>query len=155
MDSDDMLQAIHTAYGLDCTRLEAAVYGYAAHSLTSTSQSTNGLWSFVSSPDRSVGFWYPMSAQAFNVLVTSNGYKRNGMCAADFGAAVTLTALNHLAWFTNDRLQERVERGEEPDPEELTEPGRLSDQYHRLRAWVLELAEAGHLSPDDIAGFID
>jgi hypothetical protein len=114
---------------------------------------TESAQAFVATPDGSVGFWYPLTASQYSVEVETNGYAEKAMHAASFGAATTLTALNHYTWYLAEVSREA------PDDESrraIDELGNVMvEKYHQLREFVFDLSEQGLLDGEAIAGFID
>lgn len=94
-----------------------------------------------------LGFWMPAKQDTFNVFVPSNGYENKEMDAATYGAAVTLLAVNHLAW--------ALAEDAEPGSARSMTADLMCDVYLKLRDWFFDLSEQELLDGVAIAGFID
>lgn len=131
--------AEHRVFDLLSVALQPAVFSVAADACADYS---GGSWGFATNDEGTLGFWYPLDNEHYAVAC-GNYYEDPAMPAKAFGAACTLVALNHLVWQSH---------GQGSDPQVVH---RLSNQFHALRTWVFDLADAGEIDGAAVAGFID
>jgi len=110
----------------------------------------NVFWGFAAGPEGETGFWYPLRIQNLDAYVDSNGYQNQHMDPKTFGAAVTLVAINHFLWFMDSKRQ-----ASEPDAMSAEEIADLTNMYHRMRTFALDLCESEQLDSPSFLSFID
>ena len=133
-----MAAAVDRVYGPRAMHVENALFSVAD---MNSPQYFGGTWNFVTNDAGDLGFWYPTGRDTYAVEC-ENYFSHEAMSAQSFGAACTLTALNHTIWNLHARGNDI---------------SALSDLFHRLQDWVYDLGEGDEpfIDSADVAGFTD
>lgn len=133
-----MAAAVDKVFGHRAMFIEGAMFHIAD---INSPQYFGGAWDFVTNDDGTLGFWYPTGRDTYAVEC-ENYFAHEAMDAQSFGAACTLTAVNHLMW----KLHAAGENVAE-----------LSDLFIALQDWVYQLGEgeAPFIDSATVAAFTD
>ena len=138
-ESDCQANAVAKVFGMACMVVEGATFDMASHFC---SDYQGGMWGFVTDDEWTVGFWVPLGEDTYRVYCDGNGYTNPFMQAFAFGAACTLMAVNHLGWQADATGKDAL-------------ANRLSNLYHSLLNFVMDLSEQEGLDGEAVCGFID
>lgn len=139
---DAQMRALHALFEKPfyALQFEQALFHYASKSADNY---TGGAWALATSLDGTTGFMFPdvQPDKTFNVELSTNYYREPAMDGVTFGAALSLTVINHMA---NHYEEDSLIKG-----------------YYAMREFVFNLAEAPEgstaiiVNGAAVAGFID
>jgi hypothetical protein len=133
-----MANAVTKVFGHRAMLIEGGLFHVAD---INSPQYMGGAWNFVTNDEGTLGFWYPTARDTYSVEC-DNYFRHEAMNAPSFGAACTLTALNHAIWTLHRKGNDISE---------------LSELFHTLQNWVYDLGEGDEPFIDSamVAGFTD
>lgn len=135
----------------DAFELLQPVIGTAVNTMAMAwSDHDGGLWAYVASPDRRVGFWYPLDCDTYAVEKPDIGFVHSHMPATAFGAGLTVAALRSFIEFHAE-----VRFAKSPNALDDVEFAEFQTLYDELRDFVLDLAQDDLLDGESFLGFID
>jgi hypothetical protein len=123
---------------------EAMVYAMASKTAKNYD---GGIWTLVTNEEGTAGFIFPAvdDQTTYDVAVDTNYYTNATMDPVSFGAAVSLTAINHISWMMAESQQNNED---------------VVAMYYNMRNFVFDLSEGQYdtsltLNGAEVARYID